>query len=56
MNLMAERKVMNLLSYDEILRTLMIGMIAAFNIVVAYYLTSIPMDRHIKQLTDKNAK
>jgi len=33
----------------------MIGLIAAFNIVVAYYLTAIPMDRHIKQLTDKNA-
>ena len=44
---------MNLLSYDEIFRTLLIGLVAATNIIVAYYLIAIPMDGHIKQLESK---
>jgi len=44
---------MNLLSYDEILRVISIGLIAGLNILVAYFLVAVPMDKHIKQLESR---
>ena len=41
---------MNLLSYDEILRLIPVAILATANIIVAYYLTALPMDGHVKQL------
>ena len=41
---------MNLQSYDEIFRILLIGLLAASAIFPAYFLVSWPMDKMIKQL------
>ena len=40
-------------TYDQIFRGLLIGLIAASNIIVTYFLIAIPMDGHIKQMEDK---
>jgi hypothetical protein len=44
---------MNLLTYDEIFRASLIGLLFASAIFTGYFLISIPMNKHIKSLEDK---
>lgn len=41
---------MNLLTYDEILRTLIIGLIAAADILIAYWLGARVFEKQVKTL------